>query len=407
MEESHYSRRRNSRQYLPPELSIAEMYRLWKDNRGDNIKLSSLQKFTHVFNSYFKLAFRRPKTDICSACEEYEIAIAAEQGEEKKKLERAYELHKRRAKRFTQLLSEARNDKRTLAVTFDLMQNQPLPRVAVTEAYYKRQLWLYTLGIVIDRKNSKQKDAKLYTWMEHESGKGSNEICSALNHFLQTIKKRAVAGRYKRLALFCDSCPGQNKNNTLLIFLLRYVNSRLNIFEEVTVTYPVRGHSYMTPDRVFGRIEKQIKKHQVLATPQSYHEIFSKHGVVKLYGTHWQTYDHHSLSKQMLRSVTNVPMRETKIWKFQRNQRVFWASLTYCGNFQRYEVLKKNIRLLETFKPKLLPRITHVSSLKKNDVEELLKFVKLEESDRCFYNAALATVCNKGDKQRFAQCTKV
>lgn len=160
------------------------MYRLWKDNRGENIKLASLQKFSKIFNTNFNLAFRRPKTDICLTCEKYEIEMQAKEGEERTEVENSYRLHKLKAKKFTQLLNEARNNKRTLAVTYDLMQNQPLPRIAVTKAYYKRQLWLYTLGIIIDKQKPNKKNSKLYTRMENEAGKGSNKICSALYHVL-------------------------------------------------------------------------------------------------------------------------------------------------------------------------------------------------------------------------------
>lgn len=53
---------------------------------------------------------------------------------------------------------------------------------------------------------------------------------------------------------------------------------------------------------------------------------------------------------------------------------------------------------LRTHKPKLLPSTSHVSAEKKNDVESLLKFVKLNAAERCFYNTELSKPCFKKDK---------
>lgn len=59
-------------------------------------------------------------------------------------------LHKTRARRFFQELNKI--PERTITINFDLMQNMPLPRTQIGEAYYARQLWYYTFGIIIHNK---------------------------------------------------------------------------------------------------------------------------------------------------------------------------------------------------------------------------------------------------------------
>lgn len=108
------------------------------------------------------------------------------------------------------------------------------------------------------------------------------------------------------------------------------------------------------------------------------------------------------LAKQILKTVTNVPMRESKIWKFKKNHRVFWTSLTYSGNWQKYEVFKKQVQNFKTFRPILLPQINHVSLQKKTDVEDLLKFVNLSNKERQFYINALNN-CDARDTAVFAR----
>jgi len=92
----------------------------------------------------------------------------------------------------------------------------------------------------------------LYTWHETESGRGPNEIGSALTHFLNILETR-----YKNrinpptiLNLYSDSCAGQNKNQFIMATLLNYVNSKETIFQKINHIFPVSGHSYMPLYRV-------------------------------------------------------------------------------------------------------------------------------------------------------------
>lgn len=46
--------------------------------------------------------------------------------------------------------------------------------------------------------------------------------------------------------------------------------------KEIHVTYPIVGHSFLPPDRVFGRIEKK----EVVIHPNEYRTIFSEYATV-------------------------------------------------------------------------------------------------------------------------------
>lgn len=294
--ESHYGRNKSCKQYLAPELSVTQLWRLWKEGRNVDglpvasrelyskvliiqyyvFKVSGFEKFNlehhiiffcmQIFHYNFNLSFGTPKTDICSRCELYKIKIAAGENEQENKVQ--LQLHRLRAKKFFQLLSEARDDRRVMAIAFDMEQNQPLPKTNVSEAYYSRQLWLYNLGIVIHSSKQTRGHVRLYTWLESESGKGSNEIASALRDVLKRVHKNVVKHKIRQLHLFADSCPGQNKNSAVIAMLLQYVNSPENPFREIKVIFPIRGHSYMPPDRVFGRIEHDLRKQSVIKTPE-------------------------------------------------------------------------------------------------------------------------------------------
>ena len=88
--------------------------------------------------------------------------------------------------------------------------------------------------------------------------KQSNVVCCAQARPLCTLSKleSSLQGRTGlTLRLFSDACSSQNKNSVMLCLLARFVE-RSKVFHRVVHTFPVRGHSYMPPNRVFGRIEK-------------------------------------------------------------------------------------------------------------------------------------------------------
>jgi len=174
-------------------------------------------------------------------------------------------------------MKESRQCKYTLTVAFNMQKNLPLPQTNVTETYYSRQLWLYNLTFVVHVGSLKHvqspQNVFSYIWTESDSGKGSNKVCSCLANFLRRIKQRAIHCRYKKLDLFSDSCPAQNKNKAMVALLLKYINSVLCPFKVIRFIFPMRGHSYLPADRVFGRIEKKVREIEVKKSPEDYYHI--------------------------------------------------------------------------------------------------------------------------------------
>lgn len=51
--------------------------------------------------------------------------------------------------------------------------------------------------------------------------------------------------------------------------------------------FPVRGHSYLPADRVFGRIERKLRKAEEILTPSGYYKIYQEAGNVRVLGKDW------------------------------------------------------------------------------------------------------------------------
>lgn len=154
-----------------------------------------MSKFGDVFRRRFNLSFRKPRTDVCSYCEERQNLINA--GVEVEENKTLLKLHRARARRFYDILKKSAADCNTLCIAFDMQQNKPLPKTNIGEAYYARQLWVHNVTFVIHSQKQRRRNVHIYKWLESESAKGSNEIVSALSNFFKTvILKRISVRRY-------------------------------------------------------------------------------------------------------------------------------------------------------------------------------------------------------------------
>ena len=71
--ESHYVRKNMSYQYLPEEITIAEMHRIytkWCAETGYEPR--SYKLYAEIFNKRFNLKFKKPNKDLCGNCTTFE-----------------------------------------------------------------------------------------------------------------------------------------------------------------------------------------------------------------------------------------------------------------------------------------------------------------------------------------------
>jgi hypothetical protein len=336
--ESHYGRKKSIRSYLPSELSVRKLWRMWKETRKDK-PVSSYSKFFHLFTTKFNLGFGNPKSDVCSFCDEKKVMIrASKDPREKCQLMAEYRLHKLRAKKFYELLK--REEENVVKCSFDMQQNQPLPKLRVGEVFYARQIWVYNLTFVLMEKIQDKSNTFVYTWTENQSPRGSNEITSALHHFLANLEKKYEnsAERSLTLKLFSDACSGQNKNTNVMMYLMNFVrNSR--VFKRVEHIFPIRGHSFMPPDRVFGRYEKVLRKIETISEPEEYHKIYSTAATVNVLGADWQIYDYMSASKQVIVKKLPFKMRDQRVFVYSpKSYGKVACKNTYTGSENLFKV---------------------------------------------------------------------
>lgn len=270
--------------------------------------------FRRVFNENFNIGFAAPYTDRCSTCMRLENLIRHEKNEGKKgELESEWSRHKKKANVFFDKLREEKPEE--LLLSYDCQKNLLLPKVPDQEAYYRRQLYLYNFTIcegvsTADRSTS---NTFSYVWTEEQYGKGSIHIASALYHRLSLLN---FEGK-KILKLYSDGCGGQNKNTTV-IFMLQYwlLKKAPPNVEKILIYFPIVGHSYIPPDRVFGTLEREFKQLSTISNPQTYLDIFKKFTTVVRLGEDCDVIDWKEQSDKLLQPST--------AWhfKFQKSKKI-------------------------------------------------------------------------------------
>ena len=113
------------------------------------------------------------------------------------------------------------------------------------------------------------------------------------------------------LYLFSDACSSQNKNFIVLCCLKNFVQTSV-IFKAVKHFFPIRGHSSLPPNQVFGRIEKVVRKKEAILSPVEYYRIFSEYGTVQKLREDRFLKDNQKMAKQILKKKNAISNKRSE-----------------------------------------------------------------------------------------------
>lgn len=373
---SHYCRASSMRQYLSSDLNINKLLRMYNDQAAHELKVKRTF-FFNVFSTKFNLGFGHPVTDACSTCIQLTLKIKSETDASiKSRLMAEKQIHKYRAKAFFDLVREKREDLVTFC--FDCQKNLPLPKIPDQSCYYSRQLYLYnftiTQGCSTDGLNKNSTFS--YVWTEDVHKKGSNEIASALYHRLVSTNFQDK----KVIRLIADGCGGQNKNLTVIAACsFWFLQKAPNNIETIELVFPVTGHSFIPPDRVFGNIEKKIRAFENIINPNQYKEILSEHGTIIELGSDCVVADFKQAAEAVLKSTSSLHFKITECKRFylqkspRTNNILVKGEPVYRHNMNLFKPITKKNRNLENFQPSVIPKYgVKVKEEKAKDVKNLL-----------------------------------
>lgn len=408
---SHYSLKDSSRIYLPEELNLAKVHRMYNEANKEHIV--GLTTFRDIFNGNFNISFGYPRKDTCSSCDilKSEISVLEDKvtkvvdDESKAALkqelinkEKEKKVHLARSEKFYTIKrncrKESRKNEEFEAVTVDYQKNLPTPNITTSDVYYRRQLNFISFNIHILSDST----SVFYTYDESVARKGADDVCSMLKHFFEAI----LSPKVKHLVIFCDSCAGQNKNFTVMRFL-HYTVHTLKRFETVKVVYPIRGHSYMEGDKDMSLVNAK----SYTETPDDWRDVIRNSRIkpspftvidcgIEVNFETWTDF----LSGIYVKKCP-IPTRPIRIFKINQNEsRYLLHKQNYFGSYLKAVFVgkqaasKKNEKELKELYNSKLP----IKPAKMKDLLHLTQFLTNPGSKSFYGSLAPAIEVDEGDK---------
>lgn len=151
-----------------------------------------------------------------------------------------------------------------------------------------------------------------------------------------------------------------------------------NNIKKVELFFPVTGHSYLPPDRVFGLTEKVIRKKEVIYQPREYIDIIQEHAKVVKVGEDCQIYDWKTEKDVYFKKPAQFHFqlgscRRIVLSKTVQKNVFFRGEYTYKSDLGVAQPLTKMGKKILNMNPPIILASNSVKNAKKVDVDNLLK----------------------------------
>lgn len=195
--------------------------------------------------------------------------------------------------------------------------------------YYLRKFHCNNFGIH-DLKTNK---AFMYFYPENYAKKGCNEVISFIDYYINNI----MSSNIKVLHVFSDNSFSQNKNKYLWAYYKFLVS--INKLNEVSIYYPIPGHSYMEVDGDFGRIELNKKNYEKIYYPSEYVPIIRNANIENPFYVIGVNFSLTSHSEEDIIPIAKVFDYKKKFIEIVKNQ------LQYCKNVRKIIINRLDIKI--------------------------------------------------------------
>ena len=240
-----------------------------------------------------------------------------------------------------------------------------------------------------------------YTYDEAVAKKGADDVCSMLYNLLPM--------EIKDLAIFGDSCAGQNKNFTVFRFL-HYLVTKKNRFDAVKMIFPIRGHSYPECDRNMSLVNQKAYTEM----PDDWNDEWRK---CRVKPTPFQVidcgknFDFHNWStflSPLYPTKCPFPTRPIRMLKFCfENSRLVFHKSTFMGlyttsQFEKKTLqrkLKKNQERGEESLIKLYQGPIPIKKAKWKDLQDLTAFLERAEAKAFYRKLTFADQAEESDDE--------
>lgn len=144
------------------------------------------------------------------------------------------------------------------------------------------------------------------------------------------------------------------------------------------IIFPVTGHSFLPSDRVFGRIEKDIRSEEEMLTPNDYKNLIEKHATTCELGRDWKIYDWKNYTSERFKTAASLPFKitQTKIFDIERCPGMTTARIKAESNYRVFDsTFAPSCKARQSLSgsPSLLLNDISISQSKIDDVTKLLQ----------------------------------
>ena len=386
--ESHYCRKSTTKQYFESSLNLTKLYELYL-SYCESKEVTPVKKhiYRDIFNHQFNIEFQRPKKDLCDTCYEYRHLLNP--SEEKTVSFNKHTTSKNETKR------QRDEDRKTqlpgtAIVCIDLENVISLPKSNVGNFYYKRKLSQYNLT----GHCSLNKKGYCVLWHEAMSGRGGNDIASAVTCMLEKIL--ADFPNIDRFVLWFDSCVPQNRNSFMSVCLREFLIKHPNI-KIIEQKFCEPGHSSIQEvDNIHSQIDRSLFPAEIfspLGLLRALKNVNRRNSFVVIQMQQAKVKNFSQVASLM--NYKSVPYFSVKclLYRADHHNHVFYKE-TFQGSYNEARLIKKHqIRgkqpTTEIAIPfaKISTKDYALSKEKKKDIESM--FAYMPAIDVAFYKTVM------------------
>ena len=258
---SHYRRKHApNKLYLPSDVSIKYMHEHFKASHPQIV--CSYEVYRKIVTDDMNISFTKLGNEECEKCEALKLHNP---NHTKENMALNIDCENcinwsRHIEKYVDARTEYKKDcekkidSTSLYVSVDMQKVIMLPRLDMFKQV------LFTPRIIVFNEsfipigNIKSNLPFAALWHEGVSGRKQADVISTFHAFL------SFARDYENVVIWADNCTSQNKNWSLLSFLIYIINSNEVCAQNITIKYFQPGHTFMSADSFHHEVELGLKK---------------------------------------------------------------------------------------------------------------------------------------------------
>nr|XP_022902616.1 uncharacterized protein LOC111415262 [Onthophagus taurus] len=163
----------------------------------------------------------------------------------------------------------------------------------------------------------------------------------------------------------------------MICMLFKWLSSISSSIRTIELVFPVVGHSYIPPDRVFATIEKEIRKKEEIVMPEEYINIFQEHATVFKLGKDVPDSDWKGAGQKILKPVSQWHFKFNQCKRYiirrgNKNAITIRGELSYRSDTGTFKGVFRKNQTAMNIQPKEIPTGVKPKDLKMRDVNNLL-----------------------------------